>query len=189
MTEQKEDWVRWQEAWRTTPPKGAEEQRRAERRLRGTEVAQAAVALAAIALLAVALRYAVSPVELVVGISVVSAIFGVWIAHRMTRTTETIALTRDAIGHLSTLHALRQRELRLVRFIWIVLAVEAVLLTPFWIGESESRSRELGAPIAVLTLWTPIVAMAALVGWAALLRRRAKADLRRISQMEQDFSA
>ena len=188
MTEESEDWVHWQEAWRTTPPKGAEEQRRAHRRYRGAEVAQVLVVLAAIALLAVALRYAASPFELAFGISVVAAIFGVWIAHRMTRTSEAIALTRDAIGHLAALHALRQRELRLVRFIWIGLALETVLLTLWRFRGSEFHS-ELEAPLAILALWSPMVAMVALVGWAALLRRRARTELRRIAQMEQDFSA
>jgi hypothetical protein len=189
MTEQSEDWVHWQEAWRTTPPKGAEEQRRANRRYRGAEAAQVLVVLAAIALLAVALRYSASPFELAFGISVVAAIFGVWIAHRMTRTSEAIALTRDAIGHLAALHALRQRELRLVRFIWVGLALETVFLTLWRFGGSEFRSRELETPLAILALWTPMVAMVALVTWAALLRRRARTELRRISQMEQDFSA
>jgi uncharacterized membrane protein YoaK (UPF0700 family) len=189
MTEQSEDWVHWQEAWRTTPPKGAEEQRRAHRRYRGAEVAQVVVVLAAIALLAVALRYAASPFELAFGVSVVAAIFGVWIAHRMTRTSEASALTRDSIGHLAALHALRDRELRIVRFVWLVLSLEGAYLTTWWIGGSAFHDKELDAPIAILVLGTPIVAMIALVAWAALVRRRAKAELRRIAKMEQDFSA
>src|SRR5262245_4981280 len=107
MTEQNGDWLHWREAWRTTPPKGAEEQRRAHRRFRGAEVAQVVVGLVAIALLAVALRYAASPIELLFGVTVVAAIFVVWIAQRMNQTSEASALTRDAVGHLAALRTLR----------------------------------------------------------------------------------
>jgi hypothetical protein len=72
-----------------------------------------------------------------------------------------------------------------VHFGWLVLTLELVFLLTWWAGGIDVHRAQLAAPIAIASLWIPLVAMVVFVAWTMRLRARASAELLVLAQLEQ----
>jgi hypothetical protein len=64
-----------------------------------------------------------------------------------------------------------------------------VFLTWWWAGGIPVHRPELAAPIAVVSLWLPLAAIAGFVAWTVRLYRRAATDLRRLERLGDELGS
>ncbi|HVH09185.1 MAG TPA: hypothetical protein VM736_05255 [Gemmatimonadales bacterium] len=187
------DWERWQAEWQRTggagaaPPDAAREMARARRAVIGARLLESAIAGAAILVTAAALRHAGNPFEAGLGLVVGGLIGALWIQRIRLRAREDAGVAASSPAHLVALGSQRRQEIRLARSIWIVLALELAFLTPWWIIGTRVHHRSLTNPGSWLTVWGPIVGMAALLAWSWRLARRARAELRAIERLAEEY--
>jgi len=189
------DWERWQALWRRAGDAGAVAQdaphqiARARRGLLVTRLVESAVAGAAILITAAALRHAGNPFEAALGLVVGVSIGALWIGRMRLRDREDAGVADSSPGHLAVLESVRRQEVRLAHFIWIVLPLELAFLTPWWVIGSRVHHRSLTDPGSWQTVWLPIVGMLALFVWSLRLRGRARAELRAIARLREQFNS
>ena len=189
------DWERWQALWRHAGNAGALAQdapqqiARARRGLLVARLVESAVAAAAILITAAALRHAGNPLEAALGLVVGASIGVLWIRRIRLRDREDAGVAGTSPGHLAVLESVRRQEVRLAHFIWIVLPLELAFLTPWWVIGSRVHHRSLTDPGSWLTVWLPIVGMVALFVWSLRLRGRARAALRAIARLRDQFNS
>jgi hypothetical protein len=189
------DWERWQALWRRAGNAGAVAQdarqhiATARRGLLVARLVESAVAGAAILITAAALRHAGNPFEAALGLVVGASIGVLWIGRIRLRDREDAGVAGSSPGHLAVLESVGRQEVRLAHFIWLVLALELAFLTPWWVIGSRVHHRSLTDPGSWLTVWLPIVGMVALFVWSLRLRGRARAALRVIARLRDQFDA
>src|SRR4029077_6320792 len=91
--------------------------------------------------------------------------------------------------HLAVLESVKRQEIRLAHFIWIVLPLELAFLTPWWVIGSRVHHRTFTDPSSWETVWLPIVGMLALLAWSVRLRGRARAELKSIERLREQYSS
>jgi len=69
-----------------------------------------------------------------------------------------------------------------------VLSLELAFLTPWWVIGTRVHHRSLTEPGSWLTVWLPIVGMLALFVWSLRPRGRARAELRAIARLRDQFN-
>src|SRR5207245_1844958 len=150
-----QDWERVQALWRRAGSAGAVVQdaprqiARARRRLLVARLIESAVAAAAILITAMALRHAGNPFEAALGLVVGVGIGILWIQRIRLREREEAGIAATSPEHLAVLERVRRQEVRLARFIWIVLRLQVKPGTtsspsrtpPFSTGESLPSAR------------------------------------------------
>jgi hypothetical protein len=189
------DWEAWQALWRRAGDAGAvareapRQLARARRALLVARLVESAVAGAAILITAAALRHAGNPFEAGLGLVVGVSVAALWIRRMRLRDLEDNAVAATSAVHLAVFERVRRQEIRLARFIWIVLALELAFLTPWWVIGSRVHHRSLTDPSFWLSVWLPILGMVALLVWSVRLRRRAHAELRAIEGLREQYSA
>jgi hypothetical protein len=187
------DWERWQGEWQRPEHAEAvarntrEQIARGRRELLVARVVESAVAAAAILITAGALRHAGNPFEAGLGLVVGSCIAALWIQRIRLREREDSAVAAGSARHLEVLGSVRRQEVRLVHSIWIVLPLELAFLTPWWVIGTRVHRRSLTDPGSWLTVWLPIIGMVALFVWSWRLRRRARAELRAIAALREEY--
>jgi hypothetical protein len=142
------------------------------------------VIIAAVGVLA-ALRHSANVLERILGVSVVVAVVAVWAVYALARRREQQVVDTSALEYVGVLRGLRQRQIRFVHFGWLVLTLELVFLLTWWAGGIDVHRAQLAAPIAIASLWIPLVAMVVFVAWTMRLRARASAELLVLAQLEQ----
>ena len=188
-----DDWQRWREAWQegraATPAldRPVERVRRGRRTHAVTGAAEIALVVVAVGGVAAALRHAADAVETALGLSVAVAVVVTWVLHVAARRREARGAVAVASEYVAVMRWLRRRQLRFVRFVWVVLALELVFLTWWWAGGIPVHRSELGAPIAVFSLWIPVVAIASFVAWTVRLHRQATRELRRLDRLQVEL--
>ena len=187
------DWDRWQHLWRRAGTGGAgapdatRQIARARRRLLFTRLVESGVAGVAILVTAAALRHAGNPFEAALGLVVGLSIGLLWIQRIRLREREDAAISGSSPEHLAVLESVRRQEVRLARFIWIVLALELAFLTPWWVIGSRVHHRSFVDPGSWLTVWMPILGMLALLAWSVRLWRRARVELHAVERLREQF--
>ena len=187
------DWERWQADWRRGGHDAGVVQdvsrqiARARRGLFVGRLIEGAVAGAAILVTAAALRHAGNPLEAALGLVVGAAITALWLQRIRLRAREEGAVTASSPQHLGSLESVRRQQVRLAHFVWIVLALELVFLTPWWVIGSRVHHRTLTDPGSWLTVWLPIAGMLALFSWSWRLRRRARAELEALEHLRAQY--
>ena len=192
-----DDWERLREAWRPPPDQAPSVPNehdsatliaRADRAGRTmTLVALTEVVIVILAAVGVfaAMRHSANVVERILGVSVVVAVASVWSVHALARRREQQVVDSSALEYVAVLRGLRQRQIRFVHFGWLVLTLELVFLITWWAGGIGVHRGQLAAPIAIASLWIPLVAMVVFVAWTVRLRARASAELLVLAQLEQ----
>ena len=189
------DWERWEALWRRGGSAGAVIQdaprqiARGRRRLLVARLVESAVAGAAILITAAALRHAGNPFEAALGLVVGVGIGFLWIQRIRVREREDAGVAATSPEHLAVLERVRRQEVRLARFIWIVLPLELAFLTPWWVLGSRVHHRTFTDPSSWLTVWLPIVGMVTLFGWSMRVWRRARGELRAIEGLREQYQA
>jgi hypothetical protein len=188
-----DDWQRLQADWQQTGnvealPAAARQVARARRELLLGRLIEGVVAAVALLVTAAALRHAANPFEAALGLVVGVSIGALWIKRSRLREREDRAVAETSPAHLAALGSVRSQEVHLVQFIWIVLGLELVFLTPWWVIGSRVHHRSLVAPGSWLTVWAPLLGMLALAIWAWRLRRRARAELEAIARLRDEYS-
>jgi hypothetical protein len=187
------DWERWQALWRRAGGAGTVAQdapqqiARARWGLLLTRLVESAVAGAAILITAAALRHAGNPFEAALGLLVGVCIAALWIQRMRLREREDAAVAASSPQHLSVLESVRRQQVRLAHFIWIVLPLELAFLTPWWVIGTRVHHRSLTDLGSWQTVWLPILGMLALFVWSWRLRRRARAELRVIEALREEY--
>lgn len=194
-----DDWDDWRESWQTAP-EGAGQLARAlnrTRRARRTRIALGTgrIILVSIALvgIALALRHAGSPLEIALGFTAGAAIALYAVAQIIVWRRARRFLAAPANRYLAALYEVRVRQMQFVHFAWGVLLLELVFLLPWWLGGIPVHASQPAARIVVVGFWLPVAAILAFSVWSARLRRRAKADMRRLrtvhDRLDRDESA
>jgi hypothetical protein len=187
------DWERWQADWQHTghvAAPGQDAARQIARARRGLLVArliEGAVAGAAILVTAAALQHAGNRLEAGLGLVVGLGIGALWLQRIRLRAREDTAVAASSPQHLAALTSVRQQQVRLAHFIWIVLALELVFLTPWWVIGNRVHHRTFTDVGSWLTVWVPIAGVLALFVWSWRLRRRARAELRAIERLRAQY--
>jgi len=150
---------------------------------------EGAVAGAAILITAAALRHAGNPFEAALGLIVGIAIAALWVQHGRLRVTEDGAVSESSPMHLDVLASVCRQQVRLARFVWIVLGLELVFLTPWWVIGSRIHHRTLLDPAFWLTVWLPAAGIVAVFVWSVRMRRRARAELAAVERLRAEFGA
>ena len=148
-----------------------------------------AVAGAAILITAAALWHAGNPLEAALGLIVGIAIALLWVQHGRLRAKEDAAVTESSPTHLDVLARGCRQRVRLAHFIWVVLGLELVFLTPCWVIGSRIHHRTLLDPAFWLTVWLPAAGMVAVFVWSVRVRRRARVELATVERMRGEFGA
>ena len=187
------DWERWQALWqgagisRGGVQDAARQIARGRRRLLFTRLVESAVAGAAILITAAALRHAGNPLEAALGLVVGACIGILWIQRIRLREREDAGVAASSPEHLAVLERVRRQEVRLARFIWIVLTLELAFLTPWWVIGSRVHHRTFTDPKSWQTVWLPILGMLALFAWSVRLWRRARTELQIIEELREQY--
>ena len=147
------------------------------------------VAGAAILITAAALRHAGNPFEAALGLIVGIAIAALWVQHGRLRVKEDGAVSASSPMHLDVLASVCRQQVRLARFVRIVLGLELVFLTPWWVIGSRIHHRTLLDPAFWLTVWLPAAGMVAVFVWSVRMRRRARAELAAVERLRAEFEA
>lgn len=188
-------WESWQAEWRRAGSADTVAQRaprylaRARLRLLIARVIESAVAAAAILITAAALWHAANPFEAGLGLVVGVAIAALWIQRVRIRDREDAGVAASSPQHLAILERVKRQEIRLAHFIWIVLALELAFLTPWWVIGGRVHHRTFTDPSSWETVWLPIVGMVALLAWSVRLRRRARAELKSVERLRDQYSS
>jgi hypothetical protein len=187
------DWEQWQVEWQRVgnadaAARGAGRQiGRARFELLVTRVIEGAVAVVATLVTALALWHAGNPFEAGLGLVVGVSIGALWIQRMRLREREDAAVAASSPQHLTVLASVRLRQVRLAHFIWIVLVLELVFLTPWWVIGSRVHHRSFTDLVSWETVWLPIAGMVALFVWAWRLRQRTRADLWAIERLREQY--
>jgi hypothetical protein len=180
-------WSEWEELWRAdrTSPARLEEfierTRRARRSLRIMRILPALLALVALAVVAAALRHAGNAFEITLGVVVGIGIVGVWLMDFGNTRRAAEKVEAPAEEYLAMRRALCARRLRFASLAMIVTALDLAFLIPWWIGGFRIHGAGFHV-MQLLTLWGPLALMLAFVGCTVRLRRRARAELVRLSE-------
>ena len=194
---QPNDWDTLRDAWRPAPAHRSPREddasglitraNRARRTMALVRAAEVLVVTVAVGGVAAALRHAANIVELILGLSVMLAIAGAGAFRVMARRRERDIAGTSALEYVTVLRALRQRQIHFVHFGWLVLALELVFFLTWWAGGVSVHRTQLGAPIAIASLWVPLATIVAFVAWTARLRTRASADLVVLARLEREL--
>jgi hypothetical protein len=183
------EWEQWESQWRTertSPDELAAMLERTTRARRGIVVVRSLSILLAVAALAVviaALRHAANAFEAALGLVVGVGIAAVWLMDAANQRDARAGAEAPTNEYRSTRRALCIRQDRFARLGWIVVTLDLIFLIPWWIGGIAVHGG--GFHLAqVLTVWGPLVLMAGFVAWTISLRRRARAELARLSATE-----
>ena len=179
------EWEHWEARWRTARTSAEQLEamiartRRARRSVVLVHGLSAAMAICAIAVVGAALRHAGNGFETSLGLVVALGIAAVWLADVVNRRHAVEHLAAPEDEYRAARRALCVRQDRFARLSWIVIALDLAFLVPWWIGGVTVHGA--GFHLAqILTIWGPLALMAAFVGWTIVLRRRARAELRRL---------
>lgn len=187
------EWERWQADWQRVGrvEKAAQDApRQIARARRGLIVArliESAVAGAAILVTAAALRHAGNRFEAGLGLVVGISIAALWLQRMRLRAREDAGVAGSSPEHLAALTSVRREQVRLAHFIWIVLSLELVFLTPWWVIGSRVHHRTLTDGGSWETVWLPIAGLLALFVWSWRLRRRARAELQDLERLRAQY--
>ena len=188
-------WESWEAEWRragsadTVAQSAPRYLARARLRLVFTRLIENIVAAAAILITAAALRHAGNAFEASLGLVVGIAIGALWIQRARIRDREDAGVATSSPQHLAVLESVKRQEIRLAHFIWIVLPLELAFLTPWWVIGSRVHHRTFTDPRSWETVWLPIVGMLALLAWSVRLRGRARAELKSIERLREQYSS
>ena len=188
-------WESWEAEWRRAGSADAVAQSaprylvRARLRLVFARLIENIVAAAAILITAAALRHAGNAFEAGLGLVVGMAIGALWIQRARIRDREDAGVATSSPQHLAVLESVKRQEIRLAHFIWIVLPLELAFLTPWWVIGSRVHHRTFTDPSSWETVWLPIVGMLALLAWSVRLRGRARAELKNIERLREQYSS
>ena len=170
-----EFWSELRSDWRAighgpTADQARAQVRRANRRL---AMARTSIVLVAIAGIAAALSHAANTLEALLGLGAGVALALAWVAAVIAdrRTDAIIAETgeRYAAARASILQA----QLRVVRFVWIVLGTLLVFLVPWWIGGFAAHGDGMLSAIGLYAFWLPAAGIVALLRWTIARARSA----------------
>jgi hypothetical protein len=188
-------WESWEAEWRragspdTVAQSAPRYLARARLRLVFARLIENIVAAAAILITAAALRHAGNAFEAGLGLVVGMAIGALWIQSARIRDREDAGVATSSPQHLAVLESVKHQEIRLAHFIWIVLPLELAFLTPWWVIGSRVHHRTFTDPSSWETVWLPIVGMLALLAWSVRLRGRARAELKSIERLREQYSS
>lgn len=189
------DWERWQALWRGAGNAAAVAQgaprylARARLRLLFARLIESAVAGAAILITAAALRHAGNPFEAGLGLVVGIAIGALWIRRIRLRNKEDAGVAGSSPEYLTVLASVTRQEISLAYFIGIVIPLELAFLTPWWVIGNRVHHRSFTSPDSWLTVWLPIIGMLALLAWSVRLRLRARAELKSIERLREQYNS
>jgi len=170
------DWEQWRSSWQAQIPTRRELDEaiarfeRAKRRDTTLRVIEWAVVALGVAFPVAAMGHAANLIEAVLGIGATAIVLGVAGFREWDRRAERTALGSSALDFDEAVRALRRLELRFVRFLWLVLAVEGVFAAVWWYGGINVHHDVL-SPVAIGMLWLPLIVVAVTVVWSIRLRR------------------
>ena len=176
------DWEQWRSSWqRQTPtPRELDEAiarfERANRRDTTLRVIEWVVVALGVVFPVAAMGHAANVIEAVLGIGATAIVLGVAAFREWNRRAERTALGTSAQEFDDAVRALRRLELRFVRVLWLVLAVEGVFAAVWWYG-GISVHHDVISPVAVGMLWLPLIVVAATLVWSIRLRASARREL------------
>jgi len=188
-------WESWEAEWRRAGSADTVAQsvprylKRARLRLVFARLIENIVAAGAILITAAALRHAGNAFEAGLGLVVGITIGALWIQRARIRDREDAGVATSSPQHLAVLESVKRQEIRLAHFIWIVLPLELAFLTPWWVIGSRVHHRTFTDPRSWETVWLPIVGMLALLAWSVRLRGRARAELKSIERLREQYSS
>lgn len=176
------DWDGWRGSWQTQEPTSQELHealarfQRAKRRDSIIRVIEWGIIVLAVAFPIVAVRHAANFIEATLGIGTAVVVLGGSAFRAWNRRAERTALGASVREFDDALRSLCRAELRFVRFLWFVLAVEGVFATVWWYGGLAVH--DLGfAPVAIAMLWLPLAIVVATLIWSLRLNAAARREL------------
>jgi hypothetical protein len=191
----RDDWAEWQRDWRAAGG-AASSQAAADASLAKARIAliltplvEAGLAGGALAVTGLALYHAAAAFELAIGFVVAASIAILWSRRVASRRNEHAAAAAGSVDYLTFLRSVRAQQVRLARFVWIVLSLELAFLTPWWIRGSRIHPRTITSVSAWMTMYLPIVIIIALYVWAERMRRAAVADAAQLDHAIEEFTA
>jgi hypothetical protein len=181
------EWDRLEANWRAARTSSAvleamiERTRRDRRAILLVRVLSTVLALVALGIVGAALRHAANAFEAALGLVVAVGIATVWWLDAMNQGNDAEKVEAPANEYRAARRALCIRQDRFARLGWVVVALDLAFLFPWWIGgfAVHGSGFKVGQ---VLTIWLPLALMAAFIVWTIALRRRARAELRRIAR-------
>lgn len=180
------EWVEWERLWQSDRTSEEhlealiERTRRARRSLGLLRVLSTALAVVALAVVAAALRHAGNPFEVTLGVVVGIGIVTVWMMDLANQRHAAAKVEAPADEYVAMRRALCVRQVRFAQLAWIVTALDLGFLIPWWIGGFKVHGGGFHA-MQLLTMWGPLTLMGAFVWWTIRLRRRARAELARLT--------
>ena len=181
------DWDAWKADWQCESSRDQPRAIRSERQS-GARLARGAIAIGGLLLLGGAITHAADVGEAVLAVLVAVGIATTWLAHAWGQ-REHDADASDAVSFLHTALRARRGQVKLARFVWTVLSLEAVFLVTWWAGGLRVHAHEALSLLAVGWLWGPLATMLGLAWWSVRLHRRASGELRELERLQREFQA
>jgi len=189
----REDWDAWRSEWGAVtaeqdagPAALRARLERERRRVRSTAAAEAALVVAAVVgilgtLLHTADRRDVVRVTLVLILIAGASLVEVW---RRRHAAASPTQPTESYVHETRQLCLRQR--RAVRFLWVLLAITAAFVVPWWIEGFIVHRGDVGSALALFALWLPAVILAGVLAWTLRANRRIADELRRLDRWREE---
>ena len=190
MSEERE-LERWQEEWKgeesagRLPVVAPSQIAAASRQILIARIIEGVIAAGALGVTALALQHAANALEATFGLVVGAAIGIVWIRRVFIRRQEDAAATASSVEHLALMENVRRQQRRLAHFVWLVIALELVFLTPWWIIGSRMHPRSFTDLTSWEALWLPILGILGVLAWSIRLNRRAGNEIRSIGRIRK----
>lgn len=195
MSEPRDEWERLREDWqaggatldaRQLPAR----MRRERRRLVVATAVEGALALGACGGIAAALVHTPHGFDAWWGIAVLVMVAGSWaIATWQRRRAEDPSLANATEDFVELSRRRCRRQLRAVRFAWLLAALELGFLVPWWIGGYRVHGLRPGWALTVLAWWIPAAAILGLFAGTLHVRRRVRAELEQLDRLQAPIGA
>jgi hypothetical protein len=193
MSESDRDWERWRNEWTSeaVPPLVAGAARAAvageQRRIDRVRLIEAALATVAVGGVAATLLHTAATEDIAMAAVVIAALVVV-AAVELTGRREAATPTGESTDAFLALSIRRcRRQLRAVRFTWVLLALAAVFFVPWWTSGFRVHPDALTSPLSLATSWLPLVTMLATLGWSLRVRHRVQRELVRLDTLVARF--
>jgi hypothetical protein len=193
MKESDSELLEWKDVWQLTtdsPAASREVSRRLARARRESMVVriiEGAVAMSALGLVALALMHAANALEAGLGLIVGLAISAIWIQRGRIRLHEQEGDVASTVEYLGVLRRARQQRIRLAEFVWVVVILDLIFLTPWWIIGTRFHHRTLTDAGTWISMWLPILGFITLCLWALRVWRSARREIGEVDRLSASY--
>jgi hypothetical protein len=188
----RDEWERWADDWRTAASTLSPDRIRSivtleDRRLQRARRVETGIVVAGIAGIGAALIHTHDLLDVISAGLTISGLVALLLFRRGSVPDQGASLSDTTSDFIASSARRLRLQVRAINFIWVAIAINLVFFLPWWISGYSAHRAELDAPIMLASWWFPLAAMAGLIVWSLSFRKRLKADVERLRELEAAY--